>query len=298
MPTGIGVPPDANGDGVTPEDDQILIAADYYTDGIIDGCEITGTSTMEYQISPGAVIINTGDGMAVKVPVRGGRLPTATAPTSGSRTETLYVKQNFPQTDGDSLAHVGVVTGTVIPSNAIAIDRRVVPANITATTATTRNFNRKYALPIGGSLGRLHLAIDSNESPHAISENIVRGAGTIYVPTDRDVEFNMTSTASLATQAGLTPDSSGLASIMYKFYLDGNLIRSWERGINRFWESKQLNFIVALAAGEHQVRYEVKGRFWDPSFAVGTRYWAVRHGGTEQFSGDAFRIYDRGVIHW
>lgn len=288
----LGVP------GTTTQDMQRIIAAEYRTAGIIDGCDITTGSTMAYTISAGAVVLDTGHDMAVKVPVAQQTIPTTPAPATGTRTDTIYVRQNFPtEANPDNSSFVGVTSGAA-PSNTVVIDRRTVPAGATGTSATTSVHNRKFALPIGGSLGRQHLAIDTGGTVFTPTSKVTRGAGTIYVPTDRDLEFNMISTVSMSDANGSTPDQYWNCSVLYKFYVDGELVKSWERMISRIWDSQQFSFVYAMPEGQHSVHYTVEGRYFPEWTGAAYRFWTVREGGTNKFSGDQFRVYDRGVIHW
>lgn len=289
---GLGVP------GTTTEEMQRMIAADYRTSGIVDGCKVSGTSGMSYSISAGAVIIDTGADMAIKVAVNPQTVPTTAAPATGSRTDTIYVHQEFPTAEDPTAdSYVAVTSGTV-PANSIVIDRRNVTAGTTATTATTSVHNRKFALPIGGSLGRLHSFTDTNESPHSETAKLTRGAGRFYVPTDRDVEFNMVSTVSMSDANGFTPDQYWFASLRYQFYIDGQMVKTWERQYSRIWDSQQFSFLYALAEGAHDVYYTVQTAWISEYVGAAYRYWTVRHGGSQNYNGDQFRAYDRGVINW
>lgn len=295
MPTGFGVPHDENGNGTTTDDIQRIIAAEYSNAGIIDGARVSGTATMSYDVSAGAVVLDTGQDMAVKVPVPATTVPTTPAPATGSRTDTVFVAQGFPDNGGDSLAFVGVSPSPEhpsVPANSIVLDAFTVPAGVTSTNSTTSIHNRKFARPVGGSLGRLHLFVDEDTTPRTTA-TITRGAGSFYVPTDRDVEFNMTSTVAAVASNGMVADEHG--SVLYQFWIDGKMVRSWERSYDRTWESKQLSFVYALEEGRHDVYYTAR-RKWLEAGATG--YWAVRYGGAEQYVGDAFRAYDRGVIRW
>lgn len=296
MPTGLGVPHDANGNGTTTDDLQRIIAAEYSNAGIIDGARVSGTATMSYSVSAGAVLMDTGTDMAVKVPVPATTVPTDPAPATGSRTDTLFVVQHWPGVDGDSLAFVARSPSTefpTVPAGAIVLDARTVPAGATSTSGTTSIHNRKFARPVGGSLGRLHLFVDQDTTPR-LTTTVTRGAGSFYLPTDRDIEFNMTSTVAAVSSNGQVADERG--SVLYQFHVDGKVVRSWERGYDRVWESKQLSFLLALEEGRHDVHYTVR-RQWVETGATSGR-WAVRYGGAEQYVGDAFRVYDRGVIAW
>ena len=288
----LGVP------GTTTQDMQRIIAAEYRTAGIIDGCDITTGSTMAYTISAGAVVLDTGHDMAVKVPVAQQTIPTTPAPATGSRTDTIYVRQNFPtEANPDNSSFVGVTSGAA-PSNTVVIDRRTVPAGATGTSATTSIHNRKFALPIGGSLGRQHMALDTGGQVYTPTSKVTRGAGNIYVPTDRDLEFNMVSTVAMCDSQGGTPEQYWSASVLYTFYVDGVAVKSWEREINRIWSSQQFSFIHAMPEGQHTVHYTLEGR-WFPDIANSIyKFWTVREGGARLVPGDQFRVYDRGVIHW
>ena len=94
MATGFGIPNDTAGNGTTPEDIQIITAAEYPEAGIISGCEVAGTSTMAWKISSGAVVVHLAEGRAVSVPVHAQTVSTQPAPATGSREEYIYVKQN------------------------------------------------------------------------------------------------------------------------------------------------------------------------------------------------------------
>jgi hypothetical protein len=301
MATGLGVPHVVTPQGpvgTTPEDMQRIIAAEYSTAGIIDGCDVSGTATMEYRVSAGAVVLSTGTDMAIKIPVVATTLPAAAAPATGTRTDLIYVRQLFPtEASPDNTAFVGVTSGA-LPANSVLLDQRVVPAGATATTATTSVANRKFARPVGGSLGRLHLAVDTGGTVFRPTSKVTRGAGRMYVPTDRDVELTMISTVAMCDADGRTPDQYWFSSVLYKFYVDNQLVRSWERSISRLWDSHQYSFIHAMSEGEHTVHYTVEGQWFPADANPIYKYWTVRHGGTDKFSGDDFRVYDRGVITW
>lgn len=295
MATGLGVPHVVTPEGpvgTTPEDMQRIIAAEYNTDGIIDGCDVSGTATMEYRVTAGAVVLSTGTDMAITIPVVATTLPAAAAPATGTRTDLIYVRQLFPtQGNPDNTAFVGVTSGA-LPANSVLLDQRVVPAGATATTATTSVANRKFARPVGSTLGRLHLHVEKDSTPRTTGV-FTRGAGRFYVPTDRDVDIRLASCVSASASNGATLDEYG--SVLYTVYVDNNPFVSFERRFDRFWETKVFTAVLAATEGEHTVHYTVQQRFV-PAGQSGR--WAVRYGGADKFPGDDFRLYDRGVIHW
>lgn len=291
MTTGFGVANSTSG-GTEPDDIQKITGAEYRNAGIIDGCDVTGTTSMGYKVTIGAVVIDTADGMAIKVPVDAQTVPTDPAPAVGSRLDTIFVCQRFPSPGNpDNSAYVGVTSGSA-PANSYILSKRTVSAGMTSTLATVEEHNRKFARPVGGSLGRLHWHIETDGTPRTTG-TFKRGAGKIYVPTDRDAEVLLNTCVSASAPDGAT--IAGEGSLLYKLYLDNVLEATFERAYSRCWENKVFHRLIALKEGAHTIHYTVQHSTYIGS---GTGRWAVRHGGANKFSGDDFRVYDRGVITW
>lgn len=289
MPTGWGVGNDANGTGTTPDDIQTITAAEYANPGIIAGCEVTTSTNMSYNIVEGAVLVQISAGRRVRVPVQSQNIPTAPAPATGSRTDIIYVKQNFPATDGNNAVVVGV--GTALPANSVEIRRRIIPAGITSTAQSMAAGNTRYARPIGSTLGALGGSVDTDGTVHA--EGVfARGSVSFYLPTDRSVEFSLQSCVSTDTSAANNGPRVPGGSVMYKIYVDGVLQRSFERGYSTLWDVQHFEFGMPLNVGTHTASYTVERR-WVEQGATGK--WRVRHGGADKFPGDIFQITDRGV---
>lgn len=289
MATGFGVDLDQNNNGTTPEDIQAINSAEYIWAGILTGCDVLGTSEMSYKITPGAVIIRIDDFHKIKAPVLGQTIPTAPAPVTGSRTDIIYVKQNFPATDGNNAVVVGV--GSTVPANAVEIGRRVVNAGITATTSATVTGNRIFTRPVGSQFGVLFSKVDTDGTEHVPGTVYTRGAGDFNLWTDSDVELKLSSCVSATDgNGGVTADEYG--SVIYKIYVDDVLQYSWERRYDRFWESKEFSRLVTLDQGRHTVKYTVETRFIPPNQSG---KWRVRYGTPSKFSGDDFRVIHRGV---
>ncbi|MEX3610072.1 hypothetical protein VVR12_03350 [Rothia sp. LK2588] len=289
MAVGFGVSPDQNGNSTMPEDIQAITSAEYIWAGILTGCDVQPTSSMSYKITAGAVVIAIDAFHKVKAPVLAQTVPTPAAPATGSRTDIIYVKQNFPASDGNNAVIVGV--GTSLPANAVEIGRRTVPAGATSTNQTTVTGNRINTRPVGGSFGVLFSAVDTDGTEHAPGQVLTRGSGSFNLWTDSDVELKLSSCISASDSvSGQQLDEVG--SVFYKIYVDDVLQYTWERRFDRVWESKEFSRVVTLDQGRHTVKYTAETR-WYPSGNSGK--WKVRYGGPNKFSGDDFRVIHRGV---
>lgn len=285
MATGFGVGLDSLGSGTRPEDIQRITSAEYIWAGIINRCNVTKTSGMKYHIDGGAAVISIGEFAKVKVPIFAQDIITEPAPVTGSRTDIVYVHQNLPSVEGNNAVVLGVAQ--TLPPNSLELARFTMPAGATSTQQAVSIGNPIYTRPVGGQFGELHKSIDSDGSVHTPSQLITRGNGRFNLWTDSDVEIKLSSCISAVNMAA---DHYG--SVIYKIYVDGNLLRSWERRFDRVWESKEFSQIVQLDAGTHDVYYTAQTR-WYPSGMTGE--WQVRHGGAEKWTGDDFRVFHRGV---
>lgn len=288
MTTGFGVGPDANGNGTTTDDIQRITSAEYIWPGIINRGNVTGTTSMKYRLDGGAAIIQVGPEAKVKVPLFAQDIPTEPAPATGSRTDIVYVKQNFPATDGNNLVVVGVAQ--TLPSNALELQRFNVPAGATSTNQCTPTGNKIYTRPVGAQFGVLFSAVDTDGTEHAPGQTITRGAGSFNLWTDSDVELKLSSCISSTDVNGQVKDEVG--SVMYQIYIDDILQYSWERRFDKFWESKEFSRLVTLPQGRHTVKYTAATRYYDGS---NSGKWKVRYGSAFKFSGDDFRVIHRGV---
>lgn len=186
--------PLADGTGTTPTDMQRIVGAQYMSSGILPngGLTVEGTSTMAYKVNFGACFMWTSfaSRLGMIVPVDATTVNTTAAPSTGTRTDTVYV-------DGDGA--VRVVTGTSIPSG-VAIARFTVPAGITATTDATQSIDRKFAIATGANLGRLDFYRHPSSGVGATTEATLY-AGRFNLPSDRIIraDFNVTIKSETAT---------------------------------------------------------------------------------------------------
>lgn len=287
MATGFGITQDSQGNGTTPEDIQTITAAEYMTPGVIAGCEVVGTSSMQWEVKPGAAVIQLAPNRYVRVPVVGQKITTQPAPATGTRTEYIYVKQNLPASDAGSNAVV-VQIGATVPPNAVMLSKREIRAGQTATTASNELGNIMYSQPVGTSFGLLHHHYFEGNQYTGKGE-FTRGKGTFYVPTDRNIDVRLTSTVSNCLPNGETAKITDVGSVMYQIYIDGQLAFSRERSYNNTKTTTDVTRVLKVKAGAHEIYYKVFNMEW------GYTGWKVNGGGPRKFAGDQLAVVDLGI---
>ena len=202
----LGLAPDAQGNGTTPEGVQRIIGAEYGSQGRISGCRIGLRSDMQYDVAAGAAVVRTGTGLAVKVPVEAVTVPTIAAPSTGSRRDYIVVGVDGLVSVRQSKPASGAVIGEV-----------TVPAGIVATTGAAVIADARYAREIGTPLGPL---VGRWTDPAARGTAMVRPLTTIWqrtlplLPTDRWIEVVLTQCLYASADGGAT--ASGLGSAIYE----------------------------------------------------------------------------------
>lgn len=292
MPTGWGVGNDANGTGTTPDDIQIITAAEYATAGIIKGCEVTTTSNMSYNIVEGAVVIRLSTGRMIRVPVQAQNIPTSAAPATGSRADLIYVKQNFPATDGNNAVVVGV--GTSLPANSVEIGRRTIPAGITSTAQSVAAGNRIYAQLTGASRNLLATHRDTDTTVRKPGEVITRGATSFTLPTDRLIEFRVTGVIAAGNWNSRTTSApfGHWGTVKIKLYVDDTIQGTWEHQFDSFNRPLAISHLIEITPGVHTVRYTLQTEYTPPNMPG---EWRVVSGTAESYPGLRFHVLDRGV---
>lgn len=295
MATGFGTPPDAQGNGTSPEDVQRMNGMMFYNSGIIDGGKVTGRADMAYAVSAGAVVIDMGPGMAVIAPFAATTVPTPAAPATGQRTDTIYVKQNLPGVDNTSSVVVAVTSGSA-PARSIILDQRVVRAGTTATSALSSNYDKRFARLIGSSLGVLSSSSDEDATAHHVDTTTKRGSQRFYVPTDRKVSLRLTTTMSRCGADG-TPKQGNLRGVAeIRVFLDNQLIRTHHREYSGYAAyTDQFQTDETVLVGDHTAHYEVVIYWLEDGIHRPTEYWRVRSGGTTKYHGSHLTVVDEGV---
>ncbi len=285
MATGFGIPNTPDGLGTTPEDIQVINAAEFPTAGVISGCEVEGTSTMTYKVRSGAVVVHLAPGRAVKVPVMEQTINTQPAPRQGSRTDIIYVKQNTQAVDGNVSAVVKI--GETLPQGAVMLSKREIRPGVAATSAAPEAGNVVYSRPVGGSLGRLFHNYFADD---VVREDGVftRGVGEFYLPTDRNVDIKLSSTVMARRPGGGAYGPNDRGSIVYKVYVDNEFKFRREVEYGFIAETKDISRSLTFKAGRHRIHYTVQRK-------VNTLGWQVQGGGEWGYAGDQIVVMDQGV---
>ena len=194
---------------------------------------------MAYDVAPAALIIPQGDSRRIVAITNRVTVPTTAAPSSGSRVDIIYAGE-----DG------AVKVGPELPRHNVMLDRRTVPAGITATTATTSTLgDRRFAPLVGASMGRLiswEESIGHGYHFPAAQTTVMRK--TITLEEDRLIDWRFFQT--IALQDGKDGE---WASMKWDLLIDGNVQRSWEMKVENIAETKYFNMNSALTAGTHTV---------------------------------------------
>lgn len=258
MATGFGIDPTLNGSGVptsgTSSKDIRNISAGLYSPGIISGAKITtSASAMSYTVGGGVIAIPIASGETVLAPVPYTVVPTAVAPTSGSRIDIIYADQGMPAIDGHS--NVQVKVGTVLPARSVELGRRIITANIKNTNASTKTGSINYSIPYGASLGVLYQYRDTRNGIINHSRTQIQ-TKSVYLPTDRQVRLTIVSAMS-SRDAGAW-DVSKYCSTAYDVMVDGKYRSHFQTGgLDKAWQTFHFSDIYTLSAGSHTIKYEM-----------------------------------------
>lgn len=289
MTTALGVQPDSNGNGVTPEVHRQIIAAQWHNTGVVAGLAVSGTGSLQYSVSAGVAVCSRGtaDGKTLAYWPGGKTAAVSAGDPSNPRIDVVWIKSNDPKLkDNDNQVVVGVTQGTpaanpvapALPAGCTLLRSMRVPANATATNTATAIDSVGYAIPYGASMGLLaHAASDQTVNQDWSSNTKWWGQQTVTVslPTDRFVDISYDARAH-------TLDGTE-SSYYLKLVIDGKDVTdgSDEVSVTRCWELKRTTWPVTLSAGTHQVTVQARAN-------------TNRH----QFQWNGKRnlyIYDRGV---
>lgn len=305
MATALGVQPDSNGNGVTPEVHRQIIAAQWHNTGIIDGLGVSGRSDLRYNVAAGVAVCSKGDadGKTLAYWPGGQTAASETGDASNPRIDLVWITAHNPKAgDADNSVVVGVTQGTPaanpvapkLPAGCTLLRSMRVPANATATSSATPVDSINYAIPYGASLGLLAYDDQSKINgvvndggklvPHLLNRR------TITLPTDRLVELDWSGCVS----DGYTGQGNNWISLMHWFKVDGNDIpyAAVELHVQFTWEQFQHRHVMTLAAGTHTIEswYEWRNGNWEVNWHYGDN--GNCHGG---YPGSILAVWDRGV---
>lgn len=273
--------------GMTPLGMQRAIGQMYNNPGIVPGnrsqIHVEGTSGWSYKVPACTAFawISEAERRAVLIPVEGATMPVSAPSGGSSRTDMIYV-------DLQGITRVAEGrTASTAPGGGVVIDRMVIPAGASNTQGAVSNFDVRYAVPVGASLGLLHRFHDPANNIFGNVAPLPLGQGRFTLPSDRLVRFDMTHCISAEQDSDPT---RGEATVMrWKVYVDDLLELAFTSRAE--WDNPQTNFMSFtkwMTAGEHTVHY-VQDRL------KGARF--KHHKGTaDGYAGNRFEVWDAGAM--
>lgn len=290
MATGIGVDPTKDGSGVITSgrsalDDRKIWGA-LYSPGIVSGGVVTTSpSALQYTVSEGVAAIKTATGQIVMAPIPATTVPTASNTSGSARTDIVYVKQRFPA-DGDSNVIVGVAS--TLPTNALELMKFSVPNNAANTNSATRTGFQSYAIPYGSNLGTLYEYAFTTSGALSV-DNVTRGSGSFYVPTDRRLRFSIS--AVLYSSGAVGFDNTKYCEYLFIPRLDNQDLILWvSGGLHQARATFTWYTDVNVTAGNHTTNFAGQRAVGPGTPAT---QWDGATGGTHR--GIVYRIEDIGV---
>lgn len=291
MTAGFGVDAAADNSSGTSSQDIRRILDAQFTAGVLKGCDVTTSpSAMTYTVSPGVVAIRAAAGEIILAPVDQGTVTAASAPASGTRTDKVYVKQNFAaiQGEGNSNVVLGVTSGS-LPTNSLELMKFTVSSGNVNTNQTVRSGLKTYSIPTNGSLGLLHYWQNTYSGP--LSNSLLReGHGTFTLPTDRRVKFKVRAVLKATSAVGW--DNSKYCEYGFLFNIDGgDFVLHSTPGLHQALATYEFSTSIELSAGTHTVNLG-SVRVAGPGTA--TTHYGVSGGYGRR--GVEFSVYDEGPV--
>lgn len=286
MTSGFGVEETVTGgivtSGTTAQDIRLILGA-LYTPGIVSGAAVyTSSSAMTYRVSAGVVVIEMAAYQNVVAPVPEFTYTAQPNNTAATRVDRVYVKQNTPETEGNSNVVIGV--GPTIPARAVEIWSYNVPAGATTTSAALSTADRKYSIPYGSSKGVLYQYRYTANTTVINNTRIL--TTSLSVPTDRQVR--LMATVCVSSQNAQNFDAADYCEMGIYPIIDGAFSAGWRTpGLHQAWAQYQFEDLIYLNAGRHTISVDIR-RIIGPGSPL-LHYAAGVH------SGLLFTITDEGV---
>lgn len=298
MSTAWGIPDlrDENGviiDATTPQDMQLIIDAQYQNAGILTGAYIGLRSDLKVDVHDGAVVMKWNNRGSVLVPVYRQTITLDPPPATGDVTVSFYVEQ--ADTATSKAASVVMTTGAV-PAGRVVLDKILVPAGTTKTSSCTRVWDRQYAMHSQSTQGVLSRTPDFGGDVRAKGKTYTKCQQRFVTETDRWVNLKLSVTAGRTNSRGessIGTIAASMASLRYEIYLDDQLVRTFEVGIDRRWQTVQLETLERVKAGSHTAHIVSQWEY-DGDTTTNT-YWVVRGDVSRKYNGDALTVHDAGV---
>ena len=262
MVTALGVAQDVDGNGLDALTHRRILAAHYENTGVVEGLEVSGDSGLRYKAASGVAVCSDGlaDGF-VEAYWPGG--PTEEAVSAGDsaypRIDTVYLLADT-KAGGQVSLHVAEGTPSAstpiphLPSAPLPLRSFVMPAGAASTMSATYAQSMEYAIPYGGSLGRLGYAqrTDTDGLQWASMEQHQLSLTTSRLSTDRLVDVVWAYRAST---------SGGIGSFVANLYVDDQPVSDGkdECAVFEPWARQSCRWRVALAGGDtHKVHVAIK----------------------------------------
>lgn len=307
MTTALGVQPDSNGNGVTPEVHRQIIAAQWHNAGIIDGLGVTGRGDLRYNVAAGVAVCSKGtaDGKTLAYWAGGQTAAVSAGDASNPRIDLVWINAHNPKMgDSDNSVTVGVTQGTpaanpvapVLPAGCTLLRSMRVPANATATSSAVAMDSINYAIPYGASLGKLGENWDRRDmtGDSTVKKYWYEQPITFTLPTDRMVEFQFKVNLSSAT-ATSWEDTSHRTEWAVGFQLDNKDLDHSCANFVSFgaWQTHETSYVAAVPAGTHTARL----RTWLQNGGAPVFHYNPSTDNKDAlWCGRRFIIWDRGPV--
>lgn len=257
--------------GTKPEDLQAFIGAQFINSGsnpIVSGGVVTGTGGLTYNVSAGVGLMRTAFG-AFPVTWAAGATKLVQTPST-TRTDVVVV-------DAGGQFDVNVES-SFDESKYIVLDRRILPAGATATSRSTSDKRRNYAIPYGGNLGWFGGYGEYRSGTVPAPERVVEIP--FWVPTDRFVDLKF--------QQAIFGAGGTTGGIRYQAFLDNVLLVTFELDFVAGYVVRHFPFdAVPVSVGDHKLRVERVSKWGGNATFFG--------GGSEKLAGGFVGIRDAGV---
>lgn len=297
MATGWGVER-ANDKGFDTASARQINAAEYSV-GVLRGCKVyTSSTNLTYTVSRGsdpasiAVGSATAADGAVIFPVPDGLTTGAVAagdPTNPRIDSVFAVQHDAAAGDADNQVVLVAVSGTPAASPtppaapagiAVRLASFTMPKGAYTTSQATPYGNVDYSIPYGASIGTLWSWTDQFNGL-AYQGALTLGAATIYLPTDRNIKFELMPT--------ISGENGGTGTCIYRVIVDGSPIVTFELDYDSNWRTEYLPVYQTLSVGTHTVAFNRVYRFG----ARFVQHYGLQNG--ETYLGTVFRVADEGV---
>lgn len=297
MTTALGVQPDSNGNGVTPEVHRQIIAAQWQNTGVVDGLDVSGRNDLAYNVAAGVAVCSRGsaDGKTLAYWPGGKTAAVSAGDPSNPRIDVIWITaHNLKFKDADNQVVVGVTQGTPsanpvapsVPAGCTRLMSMRMPSGASSTQSATMTDTQDYATPYGANLGILS-RIAENKDLQASSNPAYTAPfliGTFKMPTDRNLLLTMYACVSTPSKNG----AKGVATV--RFIVDGKTYTTRKVEYTDSWVTHECTCSLQLAKGSHTIGVAM---FNEQGSGYVTHYGAKDNG--DMYVGRVLVVKDEGV---